>query len=128
MFFKKTACEKTCLGPLSKLKILFEVPEDTPFDACATKEVDGTLEQRNTLDQFHNQFLVLKRQYETPSAMCGYFSIANATLVSRELPSRRTILREELNQVFAQLENVEASILYPHGPKNPKNPDKKKNP
>lgn len=82
-------------------------PRDTPFAACGTQRVDGTLEQRSTVDQFHSCFGVLTAKYESPTAMCGYFSIANAIILSRHMPARR-VTREEVNQVFRALENPSA--------------------
>lgn len=90
-----------------KSRSSFGHAEDTPFEACGTKQVLGNLEQRNTLDQFHSHFLPLKHNYETPGAMCGYFSIANAMLLSRRLPPRHTLSRHELNEVLIQLEDLD---------------------
>lgn len=80
-------------------------PRDTPFEACGTQQVGGSLEQRSTVDQFHQCFRPLTTQYETPSAMCGYFSVANALILSRELPAHQHISREELRDVIAKLED-----------------------
>lgn len=78
--------------------------KDTPFTACGTKQGHGNLEQRSTVDQFANGFRTLTAKYETPAAMCGYFSVANATLLAQKLACWR-VDRDELKQLFTELEN-----------------------
>lgn len=60
------------------------------------------------MDQFHQCFRPLTATYEAPSALCGYFSVANAMLLSRELPARRHVSRDELGELFSKLEDPSA--------------------
>ena len=85
-------------------------PRDTPFQACNTKQVDGNLEQRSSIDQFHDSFRSLAAKYNTPAAMCGYFSVANALLLSRELPSRWKVTREEIKMILGVIENASTVV------------------
>jgi len=41
----------------------------------------------------------------TPDAMCGYFAVANALLLSRSLPFRWRVTREELEKAFVELQD-----------------------
>jgi hypothetical protein len=95
--------------------------QETPFQACHTQQVDGALEQRSTVDQFHASFHGLKDRYATPTAMCGYFSAANALLLSLGLPARWTVTRGELDDIFDMLEKpsvvaaeVEKAMAFVH--------------
>lgn len=46
---------------------------------------EGICLQLNTLNQFHSKYIQLAREFSGPRAMCGYFSPANAFLLSEYL-------------------------------------------
>lgn len=78
--------------------------KDLPFEVFSNKLVDGNLEQRSTVDQWCEGFRALTAKYETPSAMCGYFAVANAILISQKL-SRWDVSRADLARIFSTLES-----------------------
>lgn len=81
---------------------------------------DGILEQIGTLDQFSPMFQPLVHKYKASSALCGYFSVANALLLARTLPSQLRLSPRQLEmaleplldyrRVSVELERVMSSV------------------
>ena len=74
----------------------------------------GLLMQINTFDQFHSYFKASIREFQTPSAICGYISMASALACSAllaKLPSGRIESVEQLKALEAKMRD--AATLLP---------------
>ena len=71
--------------------------------------VNGYLQQINTIDQFHPAFCNAIKQFQTPRAICGYISMANALICQQfvsTLPGRRISSRDQLAALELKLRDV----------------------
>ena len=66
------------------------------------------LRQIGTFDQFHHVFHELIEEYETPTAICGYISMAKATLLVSLIKPGGITKKSELTKIVAELHDYNA--------------------